>query len=49
MTCAVDSDSEKTGHVENAGPRQFKEDKAVDEDSGGDAELAGATRGVRLK
>lgn len=47
MTRAVCS--ENTGHVENAGPRQLKEDKAVDEDSGGGAELAETTRGVRLK
>lgn len=44
MTGAVCSDS-----AENAGPDQFKEDEAVDEERGGDAGLAETTRGVRSK
>lgn len=48
-TRAVCSDSANSGHAENAGPRQWKEDEAADEDSGADAGPAETTRGVRSK
>lgn len=49
MTGAVGSNSENTRGVENAGPRQSKEDQAAVKDSGGDAVLAETSRGVRSK
>lgn len=49
VTRAVGSDSENTGRAANTRPREFKEDEAVDEDSGGDAGRAETTVGVRSK
>lgn len=49
VTRAVWSDPVNTGCVENTGPRQFKAEGAVDEDSGKDAECAETSGGERSK